>query len=194
MMFALMIVCVLASFAASLWAIYIIFKRSLVGALLSLFLGIPILYYLVKGWGKEGEDIRKPFFASIILYAIAGALGVSMVTDSEELKKMQASEPPARTAPKASVATKQPEAPKAAEAPKPADAPKPAEVVSVKAPPVPAPSPVAAPAPAPSPRAAAPRPAPQRVEPVREAPRAQQAAPTCVYKAVMTDEDMARCR
>lgn len=91
--------------------------------------------------------------------------------------------------------------PAAAAPPKPAamDAPKPAAVEPPKPVAVELPKPVAASAPAVKQAAPA---APPRAAPTRSAPAAatpsapvlQQGKPPCVYKPVMTDEEIARCR
>jgi len=77
MMAAVLVLCLLLSLATNVWMFVIIFRRSVPGGALSLVLGFPILYYLVKGWGKEGEDIRVPFFLTIVLLSIATAVGLT---------------------------------------------------------------------------------------------------------------------
>ena len=154
----LLVVFLILSVVMSIWALVIIFKRSIVGGLLTLFLGIPMLYYLVTGWGKEGEDIKKPFFLSIIFYVIAIGAGVKLAANAAgEVQRLDLSAPAARSAPRFR---------------------EPAQPVTPAAQPV-----------------AAPRAPVQRPVAVRQEPRRPQAAQSnCVYKPVMTDEDMAKCR
>lgn len=178
MSIALLVILIVLSFACSIWALVIIFKRSIVGGLLSLFLGLPMLYFLVTGWGKEGEDIKTPFFLSIILYGIAIAIGVSMgfgaAKQMQDELKQQMSAPPARTSP--SFRESQPTAEPLRREPQ-----------------APATQPAFAPQPAPAQRMVVHREEPAR--PAQEAPRKQRPAQSnCVYKPVMTDEDIAKCR
>jgi outer membrane biosynthesis protein TonB len=211
MLLVVAIVCGILSFACSIWALVIIFKRSVIGGLLTLFLGLPMLYYLVTGWGKEGQDIKKPFFLSILLWGIAAGVAMAAMGDMskemlEQMQEQQASTRPKGPAP-------------APRKPEPAPAPKPAAPIQVSAPAAPAapatpatPAPqVAAPPPAPvekpaavapaapAPRAAASEPPAPRASapapaPAKEAPRTLGTATACVYKPVMTDEEIARCR
>lgn len=37
-----------------IWMLVIIFRRSVVGGLLTLLFGFPAFYFLVPGWGEEG--------------------------------------------------------------------------------------------------------------------------------------------
>jgi hypothetical protein len=176
MMIALFGICIVLSFAASIWALVIIFKRSIIGGLLSLFLGLPMLYFLVTGWGKEGEDIRKPFFLSLILYGVAIAIGVSMgigaAKDMQDQLQQQMSAPPARSTPAFRETTPAAESVRTSA---PAQAPSIPSIQSIP---------------------------PQRTEtrtetarPVQQtSSRPRRAQSDCVYKPVMTDEDMAKCR
>jgi hypothetical protein len=163
MLFALLIVLIILSFACSIWALVIIFKRSIIGGLLSLFFGLPMLYFLVTGWGKEGEDIKAPFFLSLVLYGIAIAIGVSMgagaAKDMQDGFKQQMSAPPARSAP----SFREPSTP-------------PPESVRISNPPAPQATGV------------------PRTDMVKDAPRRKRVQSDCVYKPVMTDEDIAKCR
>lgn len=179
MLIALVVVCYLLAFACNIWALVIVFKRSVIGGLLSLFLGLPILYFLVTGWGKEGEDIKKPFFLSFLFAGIGIALTFSMIggaaLDMQKQMEQQMQAPAARSTP----SFREP-------APAPA-----AERVRDTAPasqPVAAPQRAAAPAAMPAYRAEKPKPVQQ--EPTRPKP----AQGNCVYKPVMTDEDLAKCR
>jgi hypothetical protein len=171
MLMVLLVVFLILSVVMSIWALVIIFKRSIVGGLLTLFLGLPMLYYLIVGWGKEEGDIRKPFFLSIIFYVIAIGAGFKYVSSTADEFKQQF-EVPAPTARRAPLF------------PEPAPT-RAAESVRVRDTPAPRP-------------AAAPQFPAQRVETVRtarEEPRRQKPAQSdCIYKPVMTDEDMAKCR
>jgi len=172
MLMVLLVVFMILSVVMSIWALVIIFKRSILGGLLTLFLGLPILYYLIVGWGKEEGDIRKPFFLSVIFYVIAIGAGFKYVSNTADEFKQQFEVP-------ASAARRAPLFPEPASNPS-------AERVRVRDT-----------TPALRPTTAPQYPA-QRVETVRtarEAPRRQRPAQTdCVYKPVMTDEDMAKCR
>jgi len=169
MKLALLIILMILSFGCSIWALVIIFKRSIVGGLLSLFLGLPMLYFLVTGWGKEGEDIKTPFFLSLILYGIAIAIGVSMgfsaAKEMEAEFKQQMSAPASRPAPSFREAPSAPQ--------------------NVRVSDTPAPRPVAAPQASGVPRTETVKLGPSRQRPLNNG---------CVYKPVMTDEDMAKCR
>jgi hypothetical protein len=175
------------SFVAWIWLLVIIFKRSILGGILSLLFTLPILYFLFTGWGKEGQDIKKPFFASLLFAILSGVIAATALKGAVEEGVEQAVAPPRRPA----AATR--------------EAPRPAENVRVSNP---AP---AAPAPAPAVPAAIPAPQPIHVPPPsmqREPPRAESSRPApkpaperpkatsspCVYKPVMTDEDLAKCR
>jgi hypothetical protein len=182
MLIALLVIFLILSFAMSIWAIVIIFKRSILGGVLTLVLGIPMLYYLVVGWGKEEGDIRKPFFLSIVFYLMALGAGFKLVSSASDEMKQQL-EQQAAPAPRRAPLFPEP-APTPAAAPRARDTAPPAEIVRVREAP-------AAAQPAAAPRATA----PQRPAPVREEPRRPQAAQSnCVYKPVMTDEDLAKCR
>jgi hypothetical protein len=187
MLIVLLIIFMILSFAMSIWALVIIFKRSVVGGLLTLFLGLPMLYYLVIGWGKEEGDIRKPFFLSIIFYLVAIGAGVKYISSAagEMQQQLEMQAPSARSASR----VRGPALTPTESAPRIRDTAPPAEIVKVRDTPAaqpvtPAAQPVAAP------RAPAPRPVAAREEPRR--PQASQSG--CVYKPVMTDEDMAKCR
>jgi hypothetical protein len=169
---------------ANIWALVIIFRRSTVGGVISFLFILPVFYYLVTGWGKEGQDIKKPFFASVALWVIGVVLMAFGAKDLVQ-ESMQQMSPPASSAPSARQAPAPRENIRVQETP----APKPAAEPQ----PLAAPQPAAAPLPVAAPKAPAPRAAIAR--PVQEAPRPLQAAPSpCVYKPVMTDEDMAKCR
>ena len=189
-MISLAYLCFALSFVTNIWALVIIFKRSVVGGLLSLFLGLPILYYLVTGWGKEGEDIKKPFFATLILWAIGIAFFIFAAKDLVEASMQQMtpaapSAPSARQAPapRENIRVQETPAPKPAAEPQPVAAPQPAIAAQ----------PAAAPRPAALQKVSNPR--AETARPIQEAPRRPQAVQGgCVYKPVMTDEDMAKCR
>jgi hypothetical protein len=178
MLIALAVLCYLLAFAANIWALVIIFKRSVIGGLLSFFFVLPILYFLVTGWGKEGEDIKKPFFLSFLFAGIGVALMFSMVggaaLDMQKQIDQQMQAPSARPGPSFR---------------EPAPAAESSRVRDT----APAPQPVSAPQ-----RPAAPANPAYRTEapkPVQQAPsRPGPAQSNCVYKPVMTDEDLAKCR
>ena len=181
----LLIVFMILSFAMSIWALVIIFKRSVLGGVLTLFLGLPMLYYLVIGWGKEEGDIRKPFFLSVIFYLMAIGAGFKYISGAAgEFKELEVPAPTARRAP-----LFPDPAPTPAAAPRVRETAPPAEIVKVKDAPAAQPA-----APAAQP-VAAPRAPVQRAVATKEEPRRPQAAQSnCVYKPVMTDEDLAKCR
>jgi hypothetical protein len=153
-------------------------KRSIIGGLLSLFLGFPVLYFLVTGWGKEGQDIKKP---SSCPSSLGHRRRDRHVVAKEFVDLTMPQEPvqPVRPTP-------------------PFRDPTPPDSIRINetpaAPAAPSPRPVTVTQPAPEPRMPAQRTEPARTI-VREAPRPSRPAQSnCVYKPVMTDEDMAKCR
>ena len=169
MLIALLVVFLVLSVVTNIWVLVIIFKRSILGGVLSLFFGLPILYFLVTGWGKEGQDIKFPFFLSFLFYAIAIAVGVKYTT-GKVAEAMQIEMPASAT--QRTPAFREP-------------APATDSTRFRETPAAPAARPVAAPQAGGVPRPEAGKEAPRR-------PRAAQG--NCVYKPVMTDEDMAKCR
>ena len=169
MLWALLVIAVVMSLVTTVWSLVIIFRRSILGGVLSLLFGLPMLYYLVTGWGKEGEDIKLPFFLNIACWLVVGAVAMKSAKNMvEEAMQRQASEPAVHSTPRF-------------REPSPA-----AENVRVRdsSPPVRAAQP-----------AFAPQVSEQRTGGAKEAPRRQRPAHSdCVYKPVMTDEDMAKCR
>lgn len=159
----LILVCLILIIVTNIWALVIIFRRSILGGVLSLIFGFPILYFLVTGWGKEGEDIRTPFFLTFILAGIALALGLSVSKNVVKELQPELSAPATRPAPSfreapASESTRVTDTPRTL----PADAPQAGM---------------------------------RRPEAVKQAPRRQRPAQSdCVYKPVMTDEDLAKCK
>jgi len=172
LLLGLMVLFIALSVATNIWMLVIIFKRSIVGGLLSLFFGLPVLYFLVTGWGKEDQDIKKPFFLSLLLAGLAGACAFSTMKGmADDVRKQlddqkQLSAPATRSAP----SFREPSSP-------------PAGSVRISNPPEQ--RTVAAPQQA----TGVPRP-----EAAKPAPRRQRAQSDCVYKPVMTDEDLAKCR
>ena len=184
----LMVVITIASIVSivtTIWSLVIIFKRSVLGGLLSLFFGLPILYYLVTGWGKEGEDIKLPFFLNIVVWAVAFAvvfaaipkmptetdLAPSFGTSSRSSPGFREPSPSSGGGRFTETSNTQP-----LEAPRPSSRP---------------------PEPMRPPESMRPRLPQTEVarEVVKEAPRRPRPAHSdCVYKPVMTDEDMAKCR
>lgn len=61
-----------------LWLIARIGKGSIIGAILTFFLGLPALYFLFKHWGDEELDIRVPFFVNLIPLALAIVAAVAL--------------------------------------------------------------------------------------------------------------------
>ena len=177
MLIALLVVFLILSVAMSIWALVIIFKRSILGGVLSLIFGLPMLYYLIVGWGKEEGDIRKPFFLSVIFYFMAIGAGFKLVSSAgDEMKQqLEMQAPAARRAP----LFPEPAPTRTTEsAPRPRETAPPAEMVRVRE----------------TPQATGvPRPAAQRPA-AREERRQQASQGGCVYKPVMTDEDIAKCR
>jgi hypothetical protein len=60
------------------WLVARIGKSSIIGAILTFFLGLPALYFLFKHWGDEELDIRVPFFVSLIPLALAIVAAVAL--------------------------------------------------------------------------------------------------------------------
>jgi hypothetical protein len=164
MLAALFYLCLVLTLVTGIWALVIIFRRSIIGGLLSLFFGLPMLYFLVTGWGKEGEDIRTPFFLMFVLWAIAIAVGAKFYSNRVEEERQLELSAPAQSTPRFR---------------EPAPATESTRIRDTPA----------------APPAAAPQFPVQRAETVKEAPRRPKAAQSnCVYKPVMTDEDLAKCR
>jgi hypothetical protein len=179
-MLILSLLCLGLAFITSIWALVIIFKRTIVGGLLSLFLGFPMLYFLVTGWGKEGQDIKLPFFLSLIFgcisYGVAISAAQSMIGD--ELQKV--STPPGQSAPSMRDM--------------PRETPRSQESLRVSNPPAAAPPAAPAYTPAPPPQRPSLYTETPAQRPAQEPRRPKAAQSNCVYKPVMTDEDMAKCR
>ena len=94
-----LIVFMILSVVMSIWALVINFKRSIVGGLLTLFLGLPILYYLVIGWGKEGETYASLFPVDHLL-CHRHRRGVKYAFNAgDEFKQIDMSAPAARRLP-----------------------------------------------------------------------------------------------
>ena len=163
----------IVSLVTTIWSLVIIFKRSILGGLLSLFFGLPMLYYLITGWGKEGEDIKLPFFLNIICWVIVGAVAFKSAPSMLEEAGMRPS-PGASSRSSSSFRDTTPSS----------DRGRFTETSNT-----------AAPRPATQPPASLLRPAYQQTEAAKEAPRRPRPAHSdCVYKPVMSDEDMAKCR
>jgi hypothetical protein len=180
MLVAFLVISWIVTMGCSIWMLVIIFKRSVVGGLLSALFGFPVFYFLFTGWGKEGEDIRKPFFIGLAPFAI-GIVVAFMYFNSMVEEAKRGRESPSETVLRQAT---------------PVDRKTRTSPTVAKEPMVEAPAahqPVAVPEPA-----AKPRPVAQRSEPVRtpvtEVPQRRKAASDCVFKPVMTDEDMAKCR
>lgn len=169
MLSALLVIAVVMSLVTTVWSLVIIFRRSVLGGVLSLLFGLPILYYLVTGWGKEGEDIKVPFFLNFACWLVVGAVAMTSAKNLvEEAVRRQASEPAAHRTPRFR---------------EPAPA---AENMHVRD---------TSPSTQATQPAFAPRLPEQRTGGVKEAQRRPRAAHSdCVYKPVMTDEDIAKCR
>jgi hypothetical protein len=160
----------IVSIVTSIWALVIIFKRSVLGGVLSLFFGLPILYFLVTGWGKEGEDIKFPFFLNIFCWLIVGAVAFTTVPKMVDEAGLRPSSGGASSFRDTSPAS---------------DGARFRETSNTQ--------PMAAPRSS-QPPASLRQPV-QQAEVKKEAPRRQRAARSdCVYKPVMTDEDIAKCR
>jgi hypothetical protein len=166
MLIALFFIFIALAVITNIWVLVIIFRRSILGGLLSLFFGLPILYFLVTGWGKEGEDIRTPFFLSFLLCLFAIGVGLKAgLSAGEEAKQTDFSVPAAQSTPKFREPAPATDSARTREAPRT--------------------QPVAAPQ-----AAGVPRPEAVKLGPSRQRP----ARSDCVYKPVMSDEDMAKCR
>ena len=166
----------IVSLVTTIWSLVIIFKRSILGGLLSLFFGLPMLYYLITGWGKEGEDIKLPFFLNIICWIIVGAVAFKSAPSMLEEAGMRPS-PGTSSRGSSSFRDTTPSG----------DGGRFRETSNTQ--------PMAAPRPPSQPPASLLRPAYQQTEVAKEAPRrARPAHSDCVYKPVMSDEDMAKCR
>ena len=177
---ALMMLLWVISFVAFIWVIFKIGRHSIIGAILSFFLLLPIFYYLFKLWGDEENDIKVPFAISFGpalvatlwgIFFLAGDITEYFLARHKEGGKLEMAAPPLTPTPAK-------------------EAPAVAVPTTVT---VPAPAPVRTPAPV-----AAPRPV-QRAEvarePAKEPPhRGKVQVSNCVFKPVMTDEDMAKCR
>ena len=179
--------CFLAGIAASVWCYVIIFKRSVIGGILTVVFGFPMFYYLFTGWNEEEGDIKLPFFLSFV-FMLAG-IGIGMTAIWNQAKHAAEAVPSAP-------------AMRASQSPMRESAPAPAPVQAL-----PSTSAVAKPAqpmaepprqatrisdPIPQPRAV-PAPEPRRVA-APEPRRPKVAQSDCVYKPVMTEEDLAKCR
>ena len=165
----------IVSIVTTIWALVIIFKRSVLGGVLSLFFGLPMLYFLITGWGKEGEDIKFPFFLNIFCWVIVGAVAF---TTAPKLLDEAGLRPASGTAPRGASSFR--------DTTPASDGAHFRETSNTQ--------PMAAPRPSSQPPASLRQPV-QQVEVKKEAPRRQRRAHSdCVYKPVMTDEDMAKCR
>jgi hypothetical protein len=177
MLVAFLVISLFLTFGCTIWMFVIIFRRSVVGGVLSLLFALPVFYYLFTGWGKEGEDIRMPFFLSLAPLAIAIVMGAMYI--NSEIEARRRGELPSER-----VLRQEAPVDRKTRTSAPAVAKEP--VIE---------APAATPAPAP---VAKPRPVVQHSEPVRmpvkEVPPKRKAESACVFKPVMTDEDMAKCR
>src|SRR4051812_19461606 len=175
MLVAFLVVSWVVTMGCTIWMLVIIFKRSVLGGVLSLVLGFPVFYYLFTGWGKEGEDIRKPFFIGLAPFAIAIVVAIMYFNSMVEEAKRGGEFPSERVLRQEAPADRKTRASPPAVAREPVEAP------------VAAPEPVAAPV-------AKPQPVVRHSEPVRmppkEAPQKRKAQVSdCVFKPVMTDEE-----
>ncbi len=75
---AIVIGFIVISFGLWLWLVIRIGKTSVIGAILTFFLGLPALYYLFRNWGDEELDIRVPFFVNLIPLVLAIVAAVAL--------------------------------------------------------------------------------------------------------------------
>jgi hypothetical protein len=82
---------ILVFFAAWVWLTVSVWKINPLGAVLSFFLGIPALYYLIKYWHDDKLNIRAPFFTNLALNmgAFILVICVAMLQSHSRTKKLE---------------------------------------------------------------------------------------------------------